>query len=903
MTIPSDLTQQYMAHACACSPFAQRLIAADALLAEDCAQSLHLPYRRQDMEDFLARQNLQDEVTLKKALRLLRQRVMLRTIVRDLNHFADLHEVMRAMTDLAEVAVQCALSVLHPMLVSRYGEPLGESGQPQQMIVVGMGKLGGEDLNVSSDIDLIFAYEEDGETSVQSAEQKSISHHDFFIRLGKLLIAAIDEVTADGFVFRVDMRLRPYGSEGPLACSLAMLEDYYQNQGREWERYAWIKGRVIAGPQKAIHDVLKPFVYRKYLDFGVFASMRDLKRQIERDVNQRDMRDNIKLGRGGIREIEFIAQVFQLIRGGQDVSLQIRPTLQVLQRLAEKQLLPAEIVTQLIAAYHFLRQLEHRIQYQEDQQTQDLPSSESAQQALALAMDMPNWESLLSQLEQHRVLVDGQFKAVFANHDQADTPAQEQVAPVNLWQLQTQDDSALQRLSALGYQDVQQVARRLLAMREGSRYRSLPEISRQRLDKLMPMVIDFAAQQPQADQTLMRVQDLLESICRRASYLALLAEFPAALQLLTRLVAASPWLAQYLAQHPVLLDELLDTQHLYAVPDFSAMRHELQQRMQEADGDIERQMDLMRQFKHAAIFRFAAKDVAGDLPLTTLSDYLSDLANLILQVTIDTLWPTFKAHHRERPLFAIIGYGKLGGKELAYASDLDIIFLYDDEHPNAGEIYARFGQRINTWLNSMTAAGLLYETDMQLRPDGASGLLVSSVQAFDEYQMHKAWTWEHQALTRAAFSAGDSDIGQRFEQIRQKVMQLPREPKALRMEVLQMRQKMREAHTASRGMVDIKQSRGGIIDVEFIVQYLVLLHAQHHPELTENIGNIALLRRLADLHIIPAQLAEEAAQAYLELRKHQHAMKLQGLGKLELPTQQVQSQVQAVQALWQAVME
>jgi len=339
------------------------------------------------------------------------------------------------------------------------------------------------------------------------------------------------------------------------------------------------------------------------------------------------------------------------------------------------------------------------------------------------------------------------------------------------------------------------------------------------------------------------------------------------------------------------------------VPDFSAMRHELQQRMQEADGDIERQMDLMRQFKHAAIFRFAAKDVAGDLPLTTLSDYLSDLANLILQVTIDTLWPTFKAHHRERPLFAIIGYGKLGGKELAYASDLDIIFLYDDDHPNAGEIYARFGQRINTWLNSMTAAGLLYETDMQLRPDGASGLLVSSVQAFDEYQMHKAWTWEHQALTRAAFSAGDSDIGQRFEQIRQKVMQLPREPKALRMEVLQMRQKMREAHTASRGMVDIKQSRGGIIDVEFIVQYLVLLHAQHHPELAENIGNIALLRRLADLHIIPAQLAEEAAQAYLELRKHQHAMKLQGLGKLELPTQQVQSQVQAVQALWQAVME
>lgn len=902
--------QQLIQHAQRCSPFFARLIASNALLAQDCVAHVEQAFTRQAMQDFLAQQTITDEASLKCALRQLRQRVMLRVMLRDLNHLADLAEVMRAMTDLAEVAVQTALAFLHPLLVSRYGKPMGESGQAQQLIVVGMGKLGGEDLNVSSDIDLIFAFAEDGQTQTNSDTQKSVSNFDFFTRLGKLLIAAIDEVTQDGFVFRVDMRLRPYGSEGPLVCSLAMLEEYYQTQGREWERYAWIKGRVIAGEAKQLADLLRPFVYRKYLDFGVFASMRDLKAQIERDVNQRDKLDNIKLGRGGIREIEFIAQVFQLIRGGQDASLQIRPTLQVLDLLQQKQLLPAQEVLQLKSAYHFLRQLEHRIQYLEDQQTQDLPTSESARTALALAMDVADWPALLAQLEQHRVLVDAQFKAVFANHDQAET-GQQPATPFNLWQMQADDSNALQSLAELGYQDLAQVARRLLAMREGSRYRSLPEISRQRLDKLMPMVITLAAQQQQPDQTLMRVQDLLESICRRASYLALLAEFPAALNLLIRLVSASPWLAQYLAQHPVLLDELLDTQYLYAVPDFAAMRQDLQQRLNEAEGDIERQMDLMRQFKHAAIFRFAAKDVAGDLPLTTVSDYLSELASLILQLSIDTLWRNFKGRHRDTPKFAIIGYGKLGGKELAYASDLDIIFLYQDEHPAAAEIYARFGQRINTWLNSTTAAGLLYETDMQLRPDGNSGLLVSDISAFDEYQMHKAWTWEHQAITRAAFCAGDSSIGEQFEQIRQKVLRLKRDGQTLRSDVLAMRQKMLQNLRPSQGMVDIKLSRGGLVDLEFIVQYLVLLHAHEYAELTQNIGNFALLRLLAQLHIIPQAEAEAAAQAYLQLRKQQHAMKLQGQSKLEVSLtnmsetgqSNISQAMQAIQHLWALVMQ
>jgi len=895
MTCPPANIQHYLAHASACSAFVRRLLASDNALQNDLHSHFHQPISRTDMQAFLAQSSIQDEASLKQALRKLRQRVMLRVMVRDLNALADVYEVMRCMTDLAEVAVQYALSYLHPSLVARFGEPLSETGEVQQLIVVGMGKLGGEDLNVSSDIDLIFAYGEDGATQAKTAQQRSLSNHDFFIRLGKSLIAAIDEVTADGFVFRVDMRLRPYGSEGPLACSMAMLEDYYQNQGREWERYAWIKGRVIAGPEQQVSQLLRPFVYRKYLDYGVFASMRDLKAQIERDVNQRAMRDNIKLGRGGIREIEFIAQVFQLIRGGQDASLQIRPTLQVLRLLAEKHVLPQQVVSQLIQAYLFLRNLEHRIQYQEDQQTQDLPTSEQAQAALALAMGYSSWQNFLPALEQHRSFVDAQFKAVFAEQEQ---PASELQS--NLWLGDTQ--SAEAQLQALGYQQTQEVARRLHAMRESSRYRNLPELSRQRLDKLMPLVIQHAANEPNAEQTLLRVQDLLESICRRASYLALLAEYPAALHLLIRLVSASPWLAQYLAQHPVLLDELLDTQHLYAEPDFAAMQADLQQRLADVEGDVERQMDVMRHFKHAAILRFAAKDVAGDLPLQTLSDYLSALAQLILQQTMQVVWPSVKGRHCEVPKFAIIGYGKLGGKELAYASDLDIIFLYDDTHPSAAEVYARFGQRINTWLNSMTAAGLLYETDMQLRPDGASGLLVSSLQAFDDYQMHKAWTWEHQALTRAAFCAGDVEIGQRFEQIRQRVIRLARDADQLRQQVVEMRHKMREAHRTDAQMMDIKQDRGGIVDVEFMVQYLVLLHAHQYPKLTENIGNIALLHVLAELRLIPSDLAEQVAQSYLALRKQQHAMKLQGLSKLQLPIAQMQTVIEPVHALWRLLM-
>ncbi|MFL9709974.1 bifunctional [glutamate--ammonia ligase]-adenylyl-L-tyrosine phosphorylase/[glutamate--ammonia-ligase] adenylyltransferase [Methylobacillus sp. Pita1] len=897
----TDLSQdeQYLLHAAKCSPFIARLVNSDAGLMPELDATLHQAWTAAEMQVWLDSQDVVDDASLKRALRKLRQRVMLRLIVRDLNGLGGLDEVMRVVSALAEISLQFALFHITPWLEAQYGEPVGEeSGERQHFTVVGMGKLGGHELNVSSDIDLIFAFAEDGETN----GAKSIGNVEFFTRLAKRLIAAIDEITEDGFVFRVDMRLRPYGSEGPLACSFAMLEEYYQNQGREWERYAWIKGRVVAGPDQGLSELLRPFVFRKYLDFGAFSSMRDLKVQIQRDVNRRDMHDNIKLGRGGIREVEFIAQVFQLIRGGRDASLQIKPTLSVLRLLEEKGLLPASAVEELKQAYIFLRNLEHRLQYLEDTQTQDLPVNEESRQRIALGMGYEEWSAFLKVLEQHRSVVQRHFEEVFSDpaeeRSEQEVPLQREAA---LWRRMVEGEEAIEAMAQLNYQEPAETLRKLLSLHDSPRYKQLPELSRQRFDTLIPLAIKEAAQEPNPDQALIRVADLLDSICRRASYLALLAEYPSALTLVTRIVSASPWLAQYLTQHPILLDELLDTRNLYAAPDFAAMHADLEQRVRLLSGDVERQMDEMRHFKHAAVFRFAAKDVAGELVLETLSDYLSALADIILDVAIKAIWPSLRHRHREDPLFAVIGYGKLGGKELGYASDLDIIFLYDDEAPEAGEVYAKLGQRVNTWLSSMTPAGTLYETDMQLRPDGASGLLVSSVQAFETYQQEKAWVWEHQALTRARFCAGSQEIGATFERIRESVLRQPRDKQALAAEVVAMRQKMHQAHPNHGELFDLKHDRGGIVDVEFIVQYLVLAHAQQYPELTRNLGNIALLDILGGLGLVDAALAHEVAQAYRDYRRRQHAIRLQGDQKARVPLAKVEQEASAVRRLWQQV--
>jgi glutamate-ammonia-ligase adenylyltransferase len=867
------------------SRYAQRLLTSEPGLRDELLKDLRSPFLREEMQARLDASygNATDEIALNKALRDLRKRAMLRLVIRDLSGMADLVEVMASMTHLAEITIRFALERHRGWLTdpARYGSPRGaESGAVQDMLVVAMGKLGGGELNVSSDVDLIFVYPEDGETD----GQRRISNHDFFARLGRKLIASLHDITADGFVFRVDMRLRPYGDSGPLAMSFSMLEKYLITQGREWERYAWIKSRLIGTgssieESRIMQQIARPFIYRKYLDFGAYESMRGLHSQIRKEVSRREIHDDIKLGPGGIREIEFIAQVFQLVRGGRDADLRVRPTLAVLRCLQEKNQLPDKTVLELVDAYHFLRNLEHRLQYLDDQQTHMLPGASEDQELISTSMGFLSHADFLQSLDTHRRNVTRHFELVFA----APQESQNRDTLAWLWQEHSGDESetkaATDQLAVIGFSDPATVLLRLQEFRRSSRYRQLPESSRRRVDSLVPSIIEVAAKFSPADQTLERMLKLLESVSRRAAYLALLLEFPQALERIAKLASTSQWASEYLGRHSILLDELLNPADLSSVPDWTRVKMELAQQLNEANqlgDDTEQQMDVLRHFQHAQVFQLLVRDLEGLLPLETLSDHLTELADLVLNTVLNLAWSGLRRRHRDLPAFAIIGYGKLGGKELGYASDLDIIFLYNDSHPDAPEIYARLAQRINSWLTSYTSAGLLYEADLRLRPNGSSGLLVSSIEAFEQYQRNQAWMWEHQALTRARFVVGDCQVGNAFESLRKEVLCQRRDLENLRNEVLLMRQKMLDTHPNSSGLFDIKHDRGGIIDVEFMVQYLVLGHACEHPELTANIGNIALLKLAGKLNLIPVQLAEKVLNAYREFRRVQHRLRLSG---------------------------
>ena len=872
------------------SRLARRLLDAEPQLA---AAGCDRPFLSAEMRALLAEQPVADEPALRRALRTLRKHVILRLMARDLGGCADLREVLATTTALAENAIAFALAQLDAGLSEQYGHPRGrESGKLQQLHVVGMGKLGGGELNVSSDVDLIFIYPEEGDTD----GAQPLSNHEYFTRLGQRLIGALNEVTEDGYVFRVDMRLRPYGDSGPLVMSFDMLENYLITQGREWERYAWIKSRPLTGDRGAeMMELVRPFVYRRHLDYSAFASMRELHRQIRREVERRELFDNIKLGPGGIREIEFIAQVFQLIRGGRDPELRRQPTLEVLALLAARNLLPPAAVRELVEAYVFLRNLEHRLQYLDDQQTHVVPENAADRLAIARSMGLTDYAILRAELERHRAHVTRQFDQLFA------ASPQDQHALAALWQEGGDPERTIEQFAGLGFRRPLAVQRRLAALRESPRYRQMPAASHTRFDRLVPLAIETAAGTADPDTTLERILELFESISRRASYLALLEEYPQALARLAELVSASGWVAQYLTRHPILLDELLDTRTLYSAPDWSALTHTLRAQLDDAAADTERQMDILCHFKQAQTMRFIAQDLAGTLPLETLSDHLSDLACIILEQVLRLCWNALRSRHREMPRFAIIAYGKLGGKELGYVSDLDLVFLYDDDAADAPENYARLAQRINGWLTSITPAGVLYETDLRLRPDGASGLLVSPLASFRDYQEKHAWGWEHQALTRARFAAGDAAIGREFEALRAAILRKPRDLDALRHDIAAMRTKIFDAHPNASGLFDLKHDRGGIIDVEFIVQYLVLGYAHAHPELTGNIGNLALLKLAGRLGLISEAQALAAHDAYREFRRRQHRMRLAGEQYARVARSDLGERVQAVLDLWQSV--
>ncbi len=876
------------------SRYVQRLLDADPGLLPWLRAHYAQPCGREEMAAWLDAMPAADEAALAGALRRLRSRVMLKLLTRDLGGLAALDEVMSTMTALAELTVRRAQGCFMQSLTQQFGQPRSPDGTPQELLVIGMGKLGGGELNVSSDIDLIFVYPEDGDTDGPHV----LSNHEFFTRLGRKLIGAINEITADGYVFRVDMRLRPYGDSGPLAMSFAALEEYLIAQGRAWERYAWIKARVVspAGSpaEQELMQLAQPFVFRKYLDYGAFESMRDLHTQIRREVQRRDRLNNIKLGPGGIREIEFIAQVFQLIRGGHDARLRIRPTLQVLSILRELGQLTAEAVDRLSAAYVFLRNLEHRLQYLDDQQTQDLPEKEADRALIATAMGYADYPALLAQLDVHRKEVSKHFEQIFAIRE-IDLPEN------SLWQDNLPLEELRRGLEKLGYADAEALAQRLQQTRDSARYRQLPELSRQRFDLLVPQFITLCATQDNRDLALPRMLGLLESISRRASYLAFLAEYPRVLERLAGIASASEWACNYLVQYPILLDELLAAREIYQPPDWAALNTFLQQQLQDCGSDIERQMEVLRQFQHSQVFQLLAMDLQNLLPLEKLSDHLSDLADLILHHVLQLCWQDARKKHRDQPLFAIVAYGKLGGRELGYASDLDLIFLYDDPHLDAAENYARLAKNINTMLSSYTSSGRLYETDLRLRPNGASGLLVSSIEAFDEYQKQHAWVWEHQALTRARFCTGNSTVGERFEAIRRAVLCQSRDLHELRNEIVAMRRKMYDGHPNDSHLFDIKHDPGGMVDIEFMVQYLVLAHASGHPELTGNHGNLKLLQRCGELGLIDNRLMEQVCDIYRSLRTLQHRMRLNSPQPCRIDPDQID--IAPVRALWEQLLE
>ncbi|MCP5158441.1 MAG: bifunctional [glutamate--ammonia ligase]-adenylyl-L-tyrosine phosphorylase/[glutamate--ammonia-ligase] adenylyltransferase [Gammaproteobacteria bacterium] len=846
------------------------------------------------LERYLA--DATDEALLMVALRRFRRREMIRIAWRDLAGLAELTETLNDLTGLADAAVSAALDRLYAwQCQQRYGVPRDPEGHPQQLVVLGMGKLGGRELNFSSDIDLILTYPYQGQTD----GARVISNEEFFRRLGQRLSKALAEITAEGFVFRVDLRLRPFGDSGPLTISFAAFEDYYQSHGRDWERYAMIKARVIAGDRaagKRLLMELRPFVYRRYLDYNAFEALRSMKTLIAQEVERKGIQHNIKLGPGGIREIEFIGQAFQLIYGGREPALRERSILRVLDILAASDRLPKSAVDRLKKAYIFLRRVENRLQAWADRQTHDLPEDELAKTRLAYAMGYPDWDAFRLELARHTQQVSEQFAQVFGCG--TEQPAATGSADLaELWHGDPDEQHALRLLAEQGFENPTSAWNRLRALRDSFSCRMMSPRGRARLDTLIPRVLEATTVVPQPTVTLERVLNLLEAVARRSVYLALLADQPQALAQLIKLCAASSWIAQHLTRYPLLLDDLLSPAVLYAPLDRRQLALELDQQLRQAPAnDAEEQLNALRYFKQAQVLRVAAADVSGAMPLMIVSDYLTEIAETLLRKVLDLAWanllprfgqPRCVVEGMDRDAqFAIVAYGKLGGIELNYGSDLDLVFLHDsvgDQQLTTGPrqidnaaFFAKLLQRILHLLTTRTGAGDLYEVDTRLRPSGRAGLLVSSFEAFAEYQRNQAWTWEHQALLRTRVVAGPAALAERFQTLRRAILQSEREPAQLRQEVRDMRERMRvELDTSTDGSFDLKQGRGGIADIEFMVQYEVLANASRCPELLAFTDNIRQIDGLEHFGILSVADAARMRHAYRGLRRRIHLLKLQ----------------------------
>ncbi|WP_348682695.1 bifunctional [glutamate--ammonia ligase]-adenylyl-L-tyrosine phosphorylase/[glutamate--ammonia-ligase] adenylyltransferase [Acidovorax soli] len=847
------------------------------------------------------------------ALRVLRQLVMERLIRLDCDAQAPLADITRAVTELAEFALDQSCLQARRELDNRHGAPQGPDGQPVPLWVIGMGKLGARELNVSSDIDLIYVYAQDGETAGNAEGRGRISNHEYFAHAVKIIYSLVGDTTEHGFVFRVDLALRPHGNSGPAAVSLAALEDYLQVQGREWERFAWLKSRVVApyscigsAEVLALRSVVLPFVFRRYLDYSVFDALRTLHRQIREHASRRsaghpERANDVKLSRGGIREIEFTVQLLQVVRGGQFPELRRRPTLDALQRLAQAGLMPQGTADALARAYVFLRRVEHRIQYLDDQQTHVLPTRDDDLAWIARTMGHGDCCGFLHELDAHRELVAQEFDTLLGGNGKKECNGGGCGGPRAVAAPPPELEGLLEQLPA-GFRE------RVAEWRTHPRVTALRDEARARLFRLVQRTAQWLGEGRVTGEAAVRLVNWLEPLLRRESYLALLLERPSVHEQLLHLLGAARWPARYLVQHPGVIDELVGDTLLaerFVVADFErelALR--LASLQSTGEDDDETLLNLLRRAQHAETFRTLARDVEHRITVEQVADDLSALADSVLRISAQWCWSRLKNRHRETPQFAIIGYGKLGGKELGYGSDLDIVFVFDDDDERAPEIYAAFVRKLINWLTVKTGEGDLYEIDTALRPNGNSGLLVTSFNAYAAYQQQRgsntAWTWEHQAMTRARFVLGSAALQARFDAVREAVVTSPRDPVALKAEIVTMRERVRSAHRTRDGQFDVKHSPGGMVDAEFAVQYLVLAHSARHPELVGNVGNIALLQRAEQVGLLPAGVGHAAADAYRELRRVQHRARLD-----EVPTEvtppALQAEQSAVLALWHAV--
>ncbi|MFW1737273.1 bifunctional [glutamate--ammonia ligase]-adenylyl-L-tyrosine phosphorylase/[glutamate--ammonia-ligase] adenylyltransferase [Acinetobacter sp. ULE_I001] len=841
-------------------------------------QSLSTAQIQQLVYDHLV--NIQDENTWMKVLRILRARLMFRWIWQDANQLTNVVKLTRELSDFADACIIAAKDFARIPLLAKHGEPIGYNGKLQDLIVIGMGKLGAQELNLSSDIDLIFAFDEQGESN----GRKCIDVQQFCILWGQKLIYLLDHITADGFVFRVDMRLRPWGDGSALAISHVALEKYLSQHGREWERYAWIKARIITGGQDgdSLLDMTRPFVFRKYVDYTAFEAMREMKAMIEREVARRNIADDIKLGAGGIREVEFIVQVFQLIYGGAKLELQDRQCLVSLKHLGEAGLLDHQSVEDLEEAYLFLRRVEHAIQALNDQQTQSLPTEPELRQRIIDTLGFDDWAAFIDFLNQKRSKVTFQFEHLIKEKG-LDSPIE------SFSQLESQLNEILDR-------NAQNLIHEFWY---GHAIKKLPAKAVQRLKEFWPHLVEAVLQSNSPQVALMRLMPLVESVMRRTVYLVMLIESKGALQRLVKMATVSPWICEELTHYPVLLDEFLSMD--FELPRRDYLEDSLRQQLLRIEIDqVEDQMRVLRLFKKSNVLTVAASDVLAESPLMKVSDALTDIAEVSVIATLNLAYQTVAKRHGypvdaeglrcslDHMAYAVIGYGKVGGIELGYGSDLDLVFIhYMDEQADTDgqkaisgfEFAMRVAQKFMSLMTTQTLDGRVYEIDTRLRPSGEAGLLVTSLKAFEQYQLKSAWLWEHQAIVRARSIAGEQSLRAKFEELRCRVLTLPREEETVRKEVLNMRQKMKDHLGSSKdqkkdGIFHLKQDAGGIVDIEFMAQYVVLAWSGTNPDLAHYSDNVRILEDAAKAGCLSSDDVSALIQAYLSERAESHRLAL-----------------------------